>query len=73
MNKNIETYVTKRLDELANTKHKLFNLLQTANKPNNELDITEKKDIIKMKQEFYLVSGALAELEELKKTFRISE
>ena len=71
MNKEFETYVTNRVHELSNAKRKLFASLQTINKPVNELDAAEQKDILGMRMEYYLITGALAELEELRSNFKI--
>jgi hypothetical protein len=70
MENDFEAYVSKRIHELSNNKNKIFNLLQTVNKSVHELDLSEKREVLELKQEFYLISGALAELEELSKKYK---
>lgn len=73
MKRVLETYVNKRIYELSNNKNNVLDKLQLVDKSITELDITDKKNILEMKQKFYLISGALAELEEIKRIFNISE
>lgn len=44
MHKDFEAYLTKRIHELSNTKNKLVDLLQTANKPVNEIGYNREKE-----------------------------
>ena len=73
MNKELELYINKRINDLLAARDNLLHLLHSINISVNEMDQTEKKNVIELKQEFYLLSGALAELDELKKTFKLNE
>jgi prefoldin subunit 5 len=60
-------YVNKRIEELTNFKSETLKSLQDVTKTINELSLEEEKEIVENKMKFYSASGALEELEELKR------
>ncbi|MBB6446712.1 hypothetical protein [Bacillus benzoevorans] len=60
-------YVNKRIEELTAFKSETLKSLQDVTKTINELSLEEEKDILENKMKFYSASGALEELEELKR------
>lgn len=60
-------YVNKRIEELTNFKSETLKSLQDVTKTINKLSLEEEKEILENKMKFYSASGALEELEELKR------
>lgn len=64
---NLIEYVNRRIEELTTFKSEILRTLQDVTKKVQELSIEEEKSILENKMKYYSASGALAELEKLKK------
>lgn len=64
---NLNEYVNKRIEELTVYKSEILKLLKDVNKTLEELSLEEQKEILENKMKYYSATGALAELEGLKK------
>ena len=64
---NLNEYVNKRIGDLTAFKSETLKLLKDTTKTVGELSLEEKKAIFENKMKYYSASGALAELEEIKK------
>lgn len=67
MHKDLEEYVNNRILELSRHKNKILDWLQTANKPINELNINEKKNLQEMKQKFFSYYRSVGRIRRIKK------
>lgn len=64
---NLHDYINKRIEELTEFKSETFNSLKDMTKTVEELSFDEGKAILENKMKYYSASGALEELEKLKK------
>ncbi len=60
-------YVNQRIEEVTAYKSETLKSLKDVTKTINELSLEEEKEILENKMKFYSASGALEELDELKK------
>jgi len=68
---NLNDYIDNRIAELTKTKTEIFKSFETITKTIEELSLIEEKQILENKMRYYMVMGALAELNELKKALNI--
>jgi hypothetical protein len=64
---NLNEYVNKRMEELKVAKSEILKSLKDVTKTKEELSLEDEKEILEKKMKFYSATGALAELEELKR------
>jgi cell shape-determining protein MreC len=64
---NLNEYVNKRIEELTAFKSETLKSLKDTTKTVEELSLEEEKAILENKMKYYSASGALAELEGIKK------
>lgn len=67
MTMDLLAYINKRIEELTAFKSEMLDSLKDVTKTVGELNAEEEKELLEKKMKFYSASGALAELEELKK------
>lgn len=64
---HLNEYVNKRIEELTIFKSEILRSLKGVTKTIEKVSLEEEKEILENKMKFYSATGALAELEELKK------
>jgi hypothetical protein len=64
---NLNEYVNKRIEELTAFKSETLKSLKDVTKTVEELSLEEEKGILENKMKYYSATGALAELEDLKR------
>ncbi|WP_186579498.1 hypothetical protein [Aquibacillus kalidii] len=67
---DLNEYINTRIEELIVLKSETLQSLKDVTKTVEELSLEEEKAIVENKMKYYSASGALAELEELKKLIR---
>lgn len=70
MTVNLAEYVNKRIEELASFKSDTFELLKDMDKTFDKLSEDEQRELLENKMKYYSASGALSELEQLKKVLK---
>ncbi|MDA7027130.1 hypothetical protein PJ311_10975 [Bacillus sp. CLL-7-23] len=63
----LNQYINERIKELTACKLETLKLLKDTAKTGDEINLDEEKDLLNKKMQYYIATGALAELEELKK------
>ncbi|WML29214.1 hypothetical protein RCG24_14590 [Neobacillus sp. OS1-32] len=67
MTVNLTEYVNKRIEELKSFKSETFGLLKDMEITFDKLSEEEERELLENKMKYYSASGALMELEQLKK------
>lgn len=67
MTVNLNEYVNKRIEELTAFKSETLKTLKNVTKTVEELSLNEEKEILENKMKYYSATGALSELEELRR------
>ena len=64
---HLNEYVNKRIEELTIYKSEILKSLKDVTNTIEKVSLEEEKEILENKMRFYSATGALAELQELKK------
>ena len=70
---DIHAYLKEHIEELTKIKAAALVEIQSTGSTVDELDPNEKKELTEKKMEFFMLSGALAALNELQKAIEQSE
>ncbi|HEX3020719.1 MAG TPA: hypothetical protein VHP36_10475 [Chitinispirillaceae bacterium] len=69
MTDDFNEYINKRISDLLQFRLETYNILTAITKTKSELNINDEKEILENKMKYYMASGALSELEEIKQIF----